>query len=277
MKTKMCMLAAMLLLTAQAAFSQSLKGAQQDLYYQRYMTAQKTLQQIVSSKPDANAYYYLGLADMGLGDNDAAKADFQKGLQVDPNSALNYVGMGRISIVDRNFTDAKQAFQRAWDLSKGRDFDVVRAILQATALSPRADAQYALDLVEQFKNDRKNRKYEMTAEDYTALGNVYANLPDGGGKAATNYETAQAKDPKYAAAFNDEGVLWSQARQDSLALQDWNESVSADPNYAPAFYQLFTYYRYRDLVKAQDNINKFMALSDDPLNAKVNLVDVLYL
>lgn len=278
MKTRMCMLAALLLLTVQAVFSQSLSDAQKDLYYQRYQTAKKSLQQLVSSKPDANTYYYLGLADMGLDDNNAAKADFQKGLQVDPNSALNYVGMGRIAIaVDKNYTEAKQAFQKAWDLSKGRDFDVVRAILQATALSPKADAQYALDLVEQFKNDRKNRRYELTAEDYTAIGNVYANLPDGGGKAATNYETAEAKDPKYAAAFNAEGDLWDRARQDSLALQDWNNAVAADPGYAPAFYQLGTYYRYRDLSKAQEYLNKYMALSDDPLNAKVNLVDILYL
>lgn len=272
----MCMLAALLLFTVQAVFAQSINDAQKDLYYQKYKTAKQTLEQIVSSKPDANAYYYLGLADMGLDDNDAAKADFQKGLQVDPNSALNYVGMGRIAIVNKDFTNAKQAFQKAWDVSKGRDFDVVRAILQATASSPKV-AQYALDLVEQFKDDRKNRRYEMTAADYTALGNVYSNIPDSGGKAATNYETAQAKDPKYAAAFNDEGILWSQARQDSLAVQDWNAAISADPNYAPALYQLFTYYRYRDLIKAQDYLSKFMALSDDPLNAKVNLVDVLYL
>lgn len=277
MKTKMCMLAALLLFTMQAVFAQSVKDAQQDLYYQKYQTAKKALQQIISSKPDADAYYYLGLADMGLDDNAAAKADFQKGLQVDPNSALNYVGMGRMAIVNKDFTGAKQAFQKAWDLSKGRDFDVVRAILQATALAPKADAQYALDLVQQFKNDRKNRRYEMTAADYTAIGNVYVNLPDSGGKAATAYETAQAKDPKYAAAFNDEGVLWSQAQQDSLAVQDWNEAVSADPNYAPAFLQLGTYYRYRDLNKAKDNLEKYMALSDDPLNAKLYLVDITYL
>lgn len=278
MKTKLCMLAAILLFATQSVFSQSLSDARQDIYYQKYQTAKNALQQMVSAKPDANTYYYLGIAELGLDDASAAKSDFQKGLQVDPNSALNYVGLGRVSIVaDKNVTDAKQAFQKAWDLSRGRDFDVVRAILNATAQSPKADAQYALDLVTQFQEDRKNRRYELTAEDYTAIGNVYSNLPDGGGKAATNYETAQAKDPKYAEAFTQEGNLWDRARQDSLALQDWNSAVSADPNYAPAFYQLYSYYRYRDLIKCQSNLNKYMALTDDPLNAKVNLVDVLYL
>lgn len=278
MKTKMCLLAALLLCTVQAVFSQSLDDAKKALYYEHYNTAKQSLSQIVSSKPNAEAYYYLGLADAGLENYDAAKADFQKGIQTDANSALNYVGLGRIAIVsDKDFNAAKQSFQKAWTLSEGKDFDVLRGILNATALSPKADGQYALDLYTQFKDNRKNRKYEMTAADYTALGNLYANQPDGGGKAATNYETAESTDAKFAEAFYEEGNLWDRARQDSLALQFWNSAIGADPNYSPALYQLFTYYRVRDLSKAQDYLNKYMALSDDKVNAQVNLVDVLYL
>jgi tetratricopeptide (TPR) repeat protein len=271
------MMAALLLFTVQAVFSQSLDDAKKALYYEHYNTAKQSLQQIVSSKPSAEAYYYLGLADLGLDDLQGAQGQFQKGLQADPNSGLNYAGTGRIAIMNKDYAGAKQNFQKAWDVSKGRDFDVVRAILLATALSPKADAQYALDLVTQFKDDRKNRKYNFTAEDYTAIGNVYANLPDGGGKAATNYETAEGVDAKYAKAFYEEGNLWDRAKQDSLALQYWNSAIGADPNYEPALFQLFTYYRYRDLDKAEDYLNKYMALTDDKVNAQQNLVDVLYL
>ena len=278
MKTKMCMLAALLLFTVQAVFSQSLDDAKKALYYEHYNTAKQSLSQAISSKPSGEAYYYLGLADIGLEDYQAAKADFQKGIQTDPKSALNYVGLGRVAIVgDKDVTAAKQNFQKAWDISEGRDFDVVRGILNATAQSPKADGQYALDLVTQFKDNRKNRKYELTAADYTAQGNVYANMPDGGGKAATNYETAQTTDPKFAEAFYEEGNLWDRARQDSLALQFWNSAIGADANYAPALYQLYSYYRVRDLAKAQDYLNQYMAQSDDKVNAQINLVDVLYL
>lgn len=278
MKARTCLLAAMLLLSAQAVFSQSLDDVKKDLYYEHFITAKQNLQKIISSKPSADAYYYLGVADMGLDDLDAAKADFQKALQTDGNSPLAYVGQGRISIAaDKNFAAAKQAFQKAWDLSEGRDFDVLRAILEATALSPKTDAQFALDLVKQFQDNRKNRKYELTAADYTAIGNVYANLPDGGGPAATKYETAETTDPKYARAFYEEGNLWDRAKQDSLAIKYWSSAFNADPNYGPALYQMFTYYRYRDLDKAKSYLDKYMALTDDPTNAKINLVDVLYL
>lgn len=277
MKTKTCLLAILLMFVAQAVFSQSLDDAKKDLYYQHYSSAKQALQQIISSKPSPEAYYYQGLAELGTGDTAAAKSAFQKGVQADDEAALNYVGLGRIDIVNKNYDAAKQKFQKAWDISKGRDFNVVRAILNATALSPKADAQYALDLVQQFKDNRRNRKYELTAEDYTAIGDVYANLPTGGGKAATNYENAQSADPKYAKAFYEEGNLWDRNRQDSLALLHWDKAIAADPNYTPAYYQLFTYYRYRDLAKARNYLDKYMAQTDDKLNAKINLVDVLYL
>lgn len=278
MKARTCVLAAVLLFSVQAVFSQSLDDVKKNLYYEHFVTAKQNLQKIVSSKASAEAYYYLGLADMGLDDLDAAKGDFQKALQTDANSPLAYVGQGRIAIAaDKNYAAAKQAFQKAWDLSEGRDFDVLRAILNATALSPKADGQFALDLVTQFKDNRKNRKYEFTAQDYTALGNVYANLSEGGGKAATNYETAETTDPKYARAFYEEGNLWDRAKQDSLAIKYWGDAAAADPNFGPALFQMFTYYRYRDLNKAKENLDKYMALSDDKTNAQVYLVDVLYL
>lgn len=277
MKARTCLLAALLLFTVQSVFSQSLDDVKKDLYYEHFITAKQNLQKIISSKASAEAYYYLGLADMGLDDLEAAKSDFQKGQQSDANSALIYAGIGRAAVASKDYASAQQAFQKAWDMSEGRDFDVLRAILDATALSPKADGQYALDLVTKFKDNRKNRKYDFTAADYTSIGSVYANLPDGGGKAATNYETAQSTDPKYAKAFYKEGNLWDRAKQDSLALKYWSDAIAADANYSPALYQLFTYYRYRDLDKAKGYLDKYTALSDDPLNAKVNLVDVLYL
>lgn len=277
MKTRTTLLAVMLMLVTQAVLSQSLDDAKKNIYYEHFQTAKQIAQQS-ASKEGAKAYYYMGLADLGMENADAAKADFEQGIKADANSALNLVGLGRIDIVaGKDYAAAKQKFQKAWELSEGRDIEVLRAILNATAESPKADAQYALDLVTQFKENRKNRKYEFTAEDLTAVGNVYANLPNGGGKAANNFESAQVLDPKYAAAFFEEGNLWDRARQDSLALQYWDQAVQADANYAPAQYQLFTYYRYRDLAKAKGYLDKYMALSDDKVNAQVNLVDVLYL
>ncbi len=279
MKTKSCLLAVVLLFVGQAVFSQSLKDAKKDLYYEHNVSALKTLESLVASKPDADAYYYLGIAQSKEDSIQAAKESFEKAKQVARKNEfpLTYVGLGRIDILQGKYDEAKQEFQKAWDETKGRDFDVVRGILKATALDPKADANYAIDLVKKFQEDRKNRKYELTPEDYTAIGNVYVNLSSGGGKAATNYENALSQDPNYAKAALELGNLWSRARQDSLARLNWEKAVNVDNNFGPAFYKLFTYYRVRDLDSAKKYLNRYMDLTDDKLNAKIYLVDVMYL
>ncbi len=279
MKMKSCLLAVMLLFVGQAVFSQSLDEVKKDLYYEHNISALKTLKSLAASKPDENVYYYLGIAQAKEDSFQAAKQSFEKARQVARKNRfpLTYVGLGRLDILQGKYEAAKQEFQKAWDESKGREFDVVRGILKATALDPKADANYAIDLVKKFQEDRHNRKYEYTAEDYTAIGNVYVNLPSGGGKAATNYENALSKDPNYAKAALELGNLWSRARQDSLARLNWEKAVNVDNNYGPAFYKLFTYYRIRDLDSAQKYLNRYMDLTDDKLNAKIYLVDVMYL
>ncbi|HEY6083057.1 MAG TPA: tetratricopeptide repeat protein, partial [Chitinophagaceae bacterium] len=264
MKKRTSLIAVLLLFAGQVVFGQSLEDAKKDIYYEKFLTAQKQLQQIVSSKPEAEAYYYLGQADIGLEDYDAAKADFTKGLQVDPKSALNMVGMGQVAINEKNYDVALTQFKNAFAQSEGRDFNVVRAILTASSVSFNKDiTSYAIDLVGQFKNNKKNRKYEMNAEDFTALGDANANMPNGGGNAASSYENAQALDNKYAASFYKEGILYSRAYQDSLAVQYWNDAINADANYAPAYYRLFAYYRFKDLDKSKQYLDKYVALSDD--------------
>src|SRR5699024_6193523 len=218
----------------------------------------------------AKVYYFLGVTQSKMDSLDAAEKSFKTARAVarKNESPLADVGLGRLDIIKGNYDAAKQKFQSAWDESKGRDMDVLRGILKATALDPKTDAKYVLGLVDEFRDDRRNRKYEFTAEDYTAVGDVYAHLPQGGGKAATNFETALRKDPHYAKAAFKLGNLWDRARQDSLARISWKKAVEADPDFSPAVYELYTYYRIRDLDQATKYLNDYMKLTDDKLNAK---------
>ncbi|MHB1921064.1 MAG: tetratricopeptide repeat protein [Chitinophagaceae bacterium] len=279
MKKRNCLIAALLFASlGNTAFSQTIQEGMKSLYYHNYRTAREELQKVVTSRPgDDEAYYYLGLADLGLGDKTAAQADFQKGIQVKANSPLNIVGLGRIDIINHQFDAAKQQFQQAYEITEGRDFNVIRAILEATALSPNIDNQYALGLVAEFKANRRNRKYQLTAEDDVAIGDAYRVSPNGGGEAANKYEDAISADAKDAAAYEKLGALYNDARVYSDAMVNWNDAIAADPNFAPVYHDLYDYYRIRNLDSAESIINKYMALTDDKVNAQQNLVDVLYL
>ncbi|HLR38337.1 MAG TPA: hypothetical protein VK084_09835 [Chitinophagaceae bacterium] len=282
MRKKACLLAVMLLFVGQALFAQSLKDVKQDLYYDQSNAALKAMKDmgVPGSRSDIGIYYYyLGVAQTNLDTLEAAHKSFETILEEGKkrDAGLAYVGYGRIEVLKGNYEKAKQYFQKAWDESKGRDMNVLRGIIKATSLDPKADAKFAINLLDEFKNNSRNDKYEFTAEDYTAIGNIYAHQSTGGGKAATSFETALLKDPHYAKAAFKLGNLWERARQDSLALLNWEKAAKADSKFTPVFLKLFTYYRVRDLGKAENYLNKYMKLTDDKLNAKIYLVDVLYL
>ncbi|MCL6523307.1 MAG: tetratricopeptide repeat protein [Thermoflavifilum sp.] len=266
-----------LLTVGMATRAQSVDEAIQNLKYQKFRTAKTELQQYLATHPkDDRAYYYLGLADLGLDLVDSARQDFQQGLQVAPGSPLNTVGMARLDILNGKYDEAKAKIQQAFDASKGRDFEVMRAILEATALSPKADNQYAISLFLQMKNDRKNRKYTLTADDYVALADAQMQLPGGTGDAATNYQNAFYADPKDAQAYDKYADVLLSAHAYDNALEFFHKAIEANPNYPPAYLHLYEYYRLRDLDSAEKYINTYMQLADDKVNAQVNLVDLLY-
>ncbi len=79
-------IAALLLCTANSIMAQSVEDGIKDLYYDKYESAKQTFTKITASKPDDRAYYYLGMAELGLENKEGAAAAFQKGLQAVPNS-----------------------------------------------------------------------------------------------------------------------------------------------------------------------------------------------
>lgn len=281
MRIRKSIIAAVLLLSAgQVAFAQSADEGMQDLYYQQYKSAEGVFNQLISKNPkDAANYYHLGQAQLGLELKDSAQASFQKGLQADPESALNLVGEAHVDILNKNYDAAKQKFQKAVDETKGRDMEVGTAILKAAAEPgiPKDLGDLAISLMKQIKDFRKNRNDNYTAEQLVAMGNVNYYLPNGGGEAANRYEDAKSADPKYAASYYYLGNLYDAATIDSLAVKNWTTALSVDAKYAPADYALYHYYRIRNLDSARTFVEKYMALSDDKLNAQVNLVDVLWL
>ncbi len=276
-KTLRTLMVILLSAVASPVFAQTLDDGIKDLYYEKYQTAKSDLQKVIAATPNNDAaYYYLGLADQALGDNDAARADFAKGLRVNPNSALNIVGTGRMDIVNGQYDSAKIQFQQAMNVSEDRDFDVGRAILEASATSPKADNMYALDQMKSIKDNKKNRKKDYSAADYDAMGDAYLATPNGGGNAANQYLNAINADSKYAEAYNKLGLLYQSAHVDSLALPNWQTAISSDPNYVPAYYNLFWYYRFRNLDQAQQYLDKYTALTDDKVDAQAYQVDILF-
>lgn len=241
---QLIMIAALLGL-ANGIMAQSIEDGLKDLYYDKYQSAKQTFEKIVASKPDDRAYYYLGIAELGLENTAGAAAVFQKGLQAVPTSPLLQAGLGRIDLLNGNAAAAKQKFESANLVTQGANAEVARAIADANTEVKGGDRGYALSVMQKLlnNNEGKKKKYTPVAADYIELGDALRSLGgENGGKAITAYEKALELEPNRAEAVMKQGLVNFNARLLQEAVADWTKATTMDPNYGPAYYELYQFY-----------------------------------
>lgn len=246
-KRNILIAASALLLAAGSVNAQTVEDGLKNLYYQKYSSANQDFQKVIAAKPtEERAYYYQGIAQLGLGDQAGAAATFQKGLTAVPNSPLLTAGLGRIDLLTGNAAAAKQKFEAANAATKGANSDVARAIADANSEIKGGDRGYAASVMEKLLDNTDRKKKEIvtpTAADYIELGDAYRMLGgENGGKALTAYDKALELDANNAEAVTKEGMLNYNARLKEQAVADWTKATNMDPKYGPAFYQLFQFY-----------------------------------
>lgn len=261
-----------MLCIANGAMAQSVEDGLKDLYYGKYQTAKQNLEKAIAAKPtDDRAYYYLGIAELGLENQDAAAAAFAKGLTSVPNSPLLTAGLGRIDLLKGNAAAAKQKFEAASAATEGRDGDVARAIADANTEVKGGDRGYALTIMEKLLNNegrKKKQMYTATAADYIELGDAYRYLGgENGGKAISAYESALELDGNNAEAVLKQGHVNYNARLLPQAVADWAKATNMDANYAPAYFELYQFYitprpQQFSLANAAQYLQKYVEVGD---------------
>ena len=235
-----------LLCVANGVMAQSVEDGVKEIYYGKYQSAKQTLEKVVAAKPDDKAYYYLGMAELGLENKDAAAAAWQKGLQAVPNSPLLQVAMGRVDLMNGNAAAAKQKFEAASAATEGRDGEVARAIADANTEVKGGDRGYALSIMEKLLNNegrKRKEQYTPIAADYIEMGDAYRALGgENGGKAITTYEKALELEPNNAEAVMKQGLVNYNAKLLQDAVNDWTKATNLDPKYGPAYFELFQFY-----------------------------------
>jgi tetratricopeptide (TPR) repeat protein len=239
-------------------FAQSVDDGRKFLYYERYKSAKDAFEKVLASNPnDINATYWLGQTLLEMKDSTAAKSLYQKALASNGNAPLLLVGMGEILLMEGKKDEARQQFETAINLTKGKDVEVLNAIGRANVDAKQGDATYAVEKLKQAEQTRKFRN----AETYLIMGNAYRKLIDGG-NAVTSYNKALEIDPKLAAAKNGIGKIYETQKNQEQYLKAYEEAVQLDPAYAPAYFNLFYHYYFRDVNKAGDYLNKYIANTD---------------
>ncbi|MDE7375562.1 MAG: hypothetical protein K2N16_01805, partial [Muribaculaceae bacterium] len=129
-------------------------------YYKagQYGNARTLLNRNLNSAGDAQAlvHYYLGQIDLIDCNKAEAKANFAKGIKIDPNNAYNYVGLGALALLNGNDKQADEYFNQALKVGKKNNeitVDIARAYFNADPV------KYAKDVTKYLDQAHKDSKH----------------------------------------------------------------------------------------------------------------------
>lgn len=245
------------------ALAASAQGGYQDGvdYYNadRFDKAKTILEKTLGepSTDKAVSYFYLG--NLAVRDNDlkTAAADYNKGIEVNPQYGYNYVGLGEIALKNGNKGEAEKLFKQALDLNK-KDAGVMAAVARAYFnVDPVA---YAKEINKQIENGMKVSK-NKEPQIYVLKGDMAKSTNDVG-TAAGNYEQAITYDEETGninpEAYVKYANLYIQVNPD-FAINKLIELNSKLPNSALAQSELAEkYYDNNQFTRAAEQYGKYM-------------------
>lgn len=261
--------------SAGALLAQSVDQGKKFLYYQRYKSAQEQFEKVLAANPnDINAVYWLGQTMLANKNQQGAKDLYQKAVATNGSAPLILAGVGHIELLEGKTNDARQRFETAISLSKAKDIDVLNAIGQANAdVNTKAgDPNYGIEKLN-LATQIKNFKNPAT---YTIMGDAYRKLVDGGA-AVTSFQKALGLDPKLAEAQFKIGKIYQTQNNKEQFLPAYEKAIELDPNYAPAYYELYYYWYYHgDVNKSITYFDKYLTVTDPKPSDEYDKIGNLY-
>lgn len=286
-----------LLLAGSSVFAQSLADAKSAISAEQYSKAKSMLKNLVStqSTKDEN-YFYLGWVYVKQDYPDSAKAVFQKGLNVNPKSALNYAGLGTVALMDKDKSGATNDFNQAVSLA-GKDSKPYIYIAKGYLLPnsngkvAQADAQAALDVLNKGNAasavKSKDKSIPPSSNDpelFITRGEANRQLLKTN-DAYTDYSTAVNIDPKSPAVHVALGTLWKNAQNYEDANKEFQNALGINANYGPAYREMaetdFLWAQSspqtakEKMKEAVDNYKKYLSLTDNSVESQMRYADFL--
>jgi tetratricopeptide (TPR) repeat protein len=236
--------------------AQDLQSAIKLYKSEQFAASSSVFKKLILQSPDnGDIYYYYGVSFLRnyMSDTlinsfkemaDSSQKIFELGANKDPKNPLNFLGMGSISLFQRDIPRAEQYFSKATSLlpSKANKSIVMSPEKQSVVYSFMAEAYIRAGLHDTSKVFTLLRKAEqLNKKDpllYIVIGDAYIFMLNDGSKAITNYNIAQNLDPKSPEAKLRVGQLWMRARNYPDALNIYKEVVKIDSTFAPAYREL---------------------------------------
>jgi tetratricopeptide (TPR) repeat protein len=276
--SKITTAAAGLVFVGSSVFAQSLADAKKAIDAEQYQKAKSMLKNLTVTQADKDEnHFYLGWVYLVQDYTDSAKVAFNKGVSINPKSALNFAGLGAAAHIEKDANGAKTNFDKAVSLA-GKDSKPYTYIGKGYLLGT-PDANSAISVL--IKGATVNAK---DPELLIALGDAYRSQLKSN-EAYKSYSDALALDPKSPAANTAIGVLWKFANNFEDSEKQYKAALAIDPNYGPAYREWAeTDARWAltepkmasaKIKEAVDQYRKFLSLTDMSIESRLRYADFL--
>lgn len=251
--------------------AQTFTAAQQMIYHQKYASAVSVLQGLLRNDPsNAQAWFTLAQAYIGSDHLEKPRDSLQLAPQQVKELPLFKSILGYILLKQGDSVAAQHDFDIALQDTKMKDPAVLAMVATAHINAKQGNAGYAVMLLQKaIKKDNDNPAL------YVLLGDAYRKSMDGG--AAFNaYKQALFKDGKYAAAEYKLGKIFTSQNNPAEYLPYFEKAAQDDPLYAPALYELYYHYYFKDINLAKNYLDQYIAASDYDIKNDYLVADLLY-
>lgn len=259
------------------AFSQSIDEGKKMMYYERWNSAEDNFKKLIASDPgNREAYYWLTkvlIEKDNLPEARKTQQQLQSWLAANPKQdplPLNKVSAAELLLQEKKLPEAKAAFEQVLKETKYKKPEVLIAVSRAFLDAKSLDYNYILDLLE-----KAEKRAKKDPEIFVLRGEVYRRLNDGG-KSVQSYLAALNKDGSNAKALYSIGKIYLTQNNPEMFLKYFNEAIAKDPAYAPAYYELYYYYYFRDVNKAKGYLDQYIAKTDPSIDNEYLVTDFLY-
>ncbi|MFD0751712.1 hypothetical protein ACFQZS_16290 [Mucilaginibacter calamicampi] len=225
-----------LALMGSSVFAQSLADAKKAIDAEQYVKAKAMLKNLTNTQPtNAEAFFQLGWVYLAQEYVDSAKVVFDKGVQADAKSPLNFIGLGAAAHLNKDEKTATEQFNKAIELAKKKDAEPFLYIGKAYLLGAEdgklsgENARLAIAALNKGK-ERDDKNVDV----YIELGNAYRSQFNSN-DAFKNYQEALTRDPKSVKANTAVGVLWRYADSFDTAEKAFQTATAIDANFGPAY------------------------------------------
>lgn len=270
-------------------FAQADLSKAKDLILQeKFEDAKKELNGLLGSKQknEDHIRYWLGMIEYFTGNFPGAEKVFDEALSSKKNSAINLAGKGMMLMKNNKYTDAYAQLERAEQVSKMKDPDIVFAIADGYLQGGSEEAAKAKVILYDYRttNDEDPRTYIKLADYYKKQ-----DVPE---LAIKEYEIALEKVPTYVPAMASLGELYYEEGKDAKTSEEKarafktgydyaNKAVETNSNYASAYRVRAELYLISALedryARAKTDIQKYLELTGEDQNAQIRYAQFLFL